>query len=92
MSPWTNRKTLAAAYDWKREEEGRLTAEIHIQEVLLRATRTQLARLRKLEGQNLAIYYSSLDQAEVEKTMKSKQEFIEEITELFQEAMLAGTW
>jgi hypothetical protein len=85
------RQEIAAAYGWKYDEEARLIDEIRREEIILRTARTQLARLRQMEGRNLALYYDSLAPAEVEKPMRSKREFSEEIEGLIIEGIWAGT-
>jgi hypothetical protein len=92
MNPFRiTRREIASAYAWKHNEEARLIDEIRREEIILRTTRTQLARIRQIEGRNLALYYDSLDPEDIEKSMRSKREFLEEIEGLIIEGIWKGT-
>jgi hypothetical protein len=79
---FADRRTLAAAYEWRREREVILCARIRIDNSILRSLRTELAELRQLEGQRLAARYLWESPAELEETMRARREFHEELRSL----------
>jgi hypothetical protein len=70
-----SRRFLADAYVWKRERVGQLQAECQILETLLRATREDMAEVRSLEGEQLALAYGWMAPGEVEEAMREKREY-----------------
>jgi hypothetical protein len=91
MNPFANRKLLADAYAWKRQKEQNLLDEIRIEQGMLRALRTELANLRKLEGKSLAIHYGWQSPEDVERDMLPAKQFVKTLEDLFIESMHQGT-
>jgi hypothetical protein len=91
MNLFTNRKTLADAYVWKAQKEANLLDQIRIEQTMLRCLRTELAKLRKLEGKNLAVHYGWQSPEDVDRDMQPAKQFTEELEALFIEAMYQGT-
>jgi hypothetical protein len=79
---FADRRTLAAAYEWRRECEAILLARIHIDCSMVQSLRTELAELRQLEGQELAARYLWESPAELERTLRGKREFLDELRSL----------
>jgi hypothetical protein len=80
---WRRRDFQAAAYRWRNERIGQLQAEARILEALLDATRNDLATMRRLHGEHLAIRFGWESPAEVEATLEPAREFTEEIQRIW---------
>src|SRR5579875_2122359 len=73
------RKMAVEAEEWRREKEGQLKAAIAIHDALLRDARTELAELRKLQGDRLTARYGAEKPAEVASVMADRRQFLDRL-------------
>jgi len=83
---------IEAAYIWKAELLSQLSAQARIHEALARSCRQERADLQKLEARDLLMRFAWERPDEVERVMRAKRAYEEEIESLFVTAIAAGTW
>ena len=77
---------LRLAEEWKAEKLAALTAQIRIQQCLLRSLRTESAQLRATHGRDLVIRFSWETPEEVERVLQPKRKFMQRLEDLFVES------
>jgi hypothetical protein len=79
------------ALKWKRAKLAELSAQIRIEEAILRSLRTECAELFQLNGEKLRARFGWESPAELEFLYRDDVRFLREIEDLFIEAELRGT-